>query len=150
VWSGDTIAEERDATGANVTKRYFAEGEQRVGGADAGNYFYTRDHLGSIREITDVNGNLVAQMTYDVWGNESVLAGNMNFDFGSMSKQRKTALVIASLILAYGIIAIWVKKVAWIDGVHEASGGQAQLIGAFCIAFSIFIFASCFRPRGRP
>jgi RHS repeat-associated protein len=82
VWSGNTIAEERDATGANVTKRYFAEGDQRVGGADAGNYYYTRDHLGSIREVTDANGNLVAQMAYDVWGNESVIQGNMNVDFG--------------------------------------------------------------------
>ena len=31
VWSGSTIAEERDATGTNVTKRFFVEGEQRVG-----------------------------------------------------------------------------------------------------------------------
>ena len=82
VWSGNTIAEERDSTGANVTKRFFAEGEQRVGGSDAGLYYYSRDHLGSIREVTDLNDNVVAQMDYDPWGNESVVAGNMNFDFG--------------------------------------------------------------------
>ena len=46
VWSGNTIGEERDGSGMNVTKRFFAEGEQRVGGGDAGNYYYTRDHLG--------------------------------------------------------------------------------------------------------
>ena len=82
VWCGNRICEERDATGSTTTKRYFAEGEQRVGGADAGNYYYSRDHLGSVREVTDSNGNLVARFDYDPWGKESVTAGNMNFDFG--------------------------------------------------------------------
>ena len=61
VWSGNSIAEERDAAGSTVTKRFFAEGEQRIGGGDAGIYYYTRDHLGSIREVTNESGNLVAQ-----------------------------------------------------------------------------------------
>lgn len=82
VWSGNTIAEERDSTGATVTKRFFAEGEQRIGGSDAGNYYYTRDHLGSIREVTDSVGAMKARYDYDAWGNESVVAGNMNIDFG--------------------------------------------------------------------
>ena len=82
LWNGNTIAEQRDATGANVVKRYFAEGEQRVGGSDAGNYYYTRDHLGSIREVTDSNGNLIGQFDYDAWGNQTVVNGNMDADFG--------------------------------------------------------------------
>jgi RHS repeat-associated protein len=82
VWSGNTIAEERDSTGSTVTKRFFAEGEQRIGGSDAGNYYYTRDHLGSIREVTDSNGALQAQYDYDAWGNSVVVSGNMSVDFG--------------------------------------------------------------------
>ena len=82
VWCGDTICEERDATGSTTTKRYFAEGEQRVGGADAGSYYYSRDHLCSLREVTDSNGNLVTQLDYDPFGNEVVVSGNMNVDFG--------------------------------------------------------------------
>ena len=39
--------EERDGSN-NVTKRYFSQGEQRISGSTATNYFYTRDHLGSI------------------------------------------------------------------------------------------------------
>jgi RHS repeat-associated protein len=81
VWAGNTIAEERDDNGANVTKRFFAEGEQRIGGSDAGNYYYTRDHLGSIREVTDASGNLLAQYDYDAWGNSVVISG-MSIDFG--------------------------------------------------------------------
>ena len=82
VWSGNTIVEERDPTGANVTKRFFAEGEQRIGGKDAGLYYYSRDHLGSIRDVTDVDGNLVGQYDYDAWGNEVVVSGQMAVDFG--------------------------------------------------------------------
>ena len=65
-----------------VTKRFFAEGEQRIGSADAGNYYYSRDHLGSIREVTDARGELQARYDYDAYGNSVVLDGKMNVDFG--------------------------------------------------------------------
>ena len=81
VWCGNQICEERDGSNS-VTKRFFAEGEKRIGGSDAGNYFYSRDHLGSIREVTDSTGALKAQYDYDAWGNSFVVSGNMNVDFG--------------------------------------------------------------------
>lgn len=43
---------------------------------------YTRDHLGSVREVTDSNGVLQARYDYDSWGNKTVLSGNMTVDFG--------------------------------------------------------------------
>lgn len=82
VWSGNTMAEERDSTGAVVTKRLFGAGEQRIGGPDAGNYYYSRDHLGSIREVTDSIGASKAQYDYDAWGNSSALTGSWKTDFG--------------------------------------------------------------------
>jgi len=82
VWCGTQICEERDATGATVTKRFLAEGEQRIGGRDAGNYYYSRDHLGSIREVTDTQGELRARYDYDAYGNSVVVDGKMNVDFG--------------------------------------------------------------------
>ena len=82
VWSGNTIAEERDSTGATVTKRYFVEGEWRMNAKGDGKLYYTRDHLGSIREVTNSSGVLQARYDYDVWGNSVVLSGSMNLDFG--------------------------------------------------------------------
>jgi RHS repeat-associated protein len=82
VWCGTQICEERDSTGATVTKRFFAQGEQRIGGSDAGQYYYTRDHLGSIREVTNSHGNLLARYDYDPYGSAVVTDGNMNVDFG--------------------------------------------------------------------
>ncbi len=45
-------------------------------------FYYTRDHLGSIRELTDANGDVRARYDYDVWGNAVVLEGDMSLDFG--------------------------------------------------------------------
>ncbi len=77
LWSGNTIAEERDSTGANVTKRFFAEGEQ-INGI---NYYFTRDHLGSIREMVDFNGVVHAQYEYDPYGNRTKIRGDLECDF---------------------------------------------------------------------
>jgi len=79
IWNGYTVAEERD--GANpmmVTKRFYSEGEQ-INGAT---YYYTRDHLGSIREMTDATGALRSQYEYDPYGNRTKLSGDVDADFG--------------------------------------------------------------------
>ncbi len=91
VWSGNTLAEERDASGMNVTKRFFAEGEQRVGEGHVMNYYYSRDHLGSIREVTSASGVVKARYDYDAWGNQTVVTGNMSFDFGYTGHYRHAA-----------------------------------------------------------
>jgi len=51
-------------------------------GPNPGNYFYTRDHLGSIRELTDIKGNVRARYTYDPYGRRTKLAGDVDVDFG--------------------------------------------------------------------
>ncbi len=63
VWCGTEICEERDASN-NVTRRYYPQGMQLSGS----NYFYTRDHLGSIRELTDSSGVIQARYSYDPYG----------------------------------------------------------------------------------
>jgi len=48
-------------------------------------YFYTRDHLGSIREMTDSAGALVARYEYDPFGRRSanlITSGAVEADFG--------------------------------------------------------------------
>lgn len=82
VWCDNEICEERDATGKAVTKRFYAQGVVIVQGDNPGNYYYTRDHLGSIREITDASGQLRAQYDYDPYGRVVKLAGDLDGDFG--------------------------------------------------------------------
>lgn len=81
VWVGNRIAEERDANNV-ITQRYFADGEQRIGGGDAGLYYYTRDHLDSVREVTSSTGALQARYDYDPYGNRTKLSGTLDVDFG--------------------------------------------------------------------
>jgi len=82
LWCDNELCEERDASGASVIKRFFGQGEQRFAGNDAGPYFYARDHLGSVRELTDASGTVRARYNYDVWGYRTKLAGNLDCDFG--------------------------------------------------------------------
>jgi RHS repeat-associated protein len=81
VWDVLRIAEERDATGANVSKRFYGLGAEVVTGGNAGDYFYTKDHLGSVREVTDDQGTLQARYDYDPYGRVTQTAGTFESDF---------------------------------------------------------------------
>jgi len=81
VWSDFETCEERDATGA-VVKRFYDQGVQVRTGAAAGTFFYTRDHLESIRELTGTSGSLAARFGYDPYGNKTQSSGAMDADFG--------------------------------------------------------------------
>jgi RHS repeat-associated protein len=77
VWCGLQRCEERSASNA-VTKRYYGQGEVR--GSKA--LYYSRDHLGSVREVTDASGAVQAQYRYDhPWGQPTKLAGTLDSDF---------------------------------------------------------------------
>ncbi len=120
VWSGNTIAEERDASGMNVTKRFFAEGEQRVGEGHVMNYYYSRDHLGSVREVTNASGVVKARYDYDAWGNQTVVSGNMSFDFGYTGHYRHAAsnLYLAAYRAYDPTMARWISR----DPIGEMGG----------------------------
>jgi RHS repeat-associated protein len=81
LWCGHDMCEERDPSGA-VTKRFFDCGGKIEMGTNTGTYFYTRDHLGSIRELTDSSGNVRARYSYDPFGNQSRIAGDLDAVFG--------------------------------------------------------------------
>lgn len=80
VWSGGQMCEERDGNN-NVVKRFFPEGEQISGTS----YYFTFDHLGSIREMTDGSGTIHARYDYDPYGKRStneITSSPVEADFG--------------------------------------------------------------------
>ena len=87
------------------------EGE-RIGGPDAGNYYYSRDHLGSVREVTNATGALKAQYDYDAWGNQIVVTGNMSFDFGYTGHYRHAPsnLYLAEYRAYDPTVARWISR----------------------------------------
>jgi YD repeat-containing protein len=76
VWSGNQIIQERNQTGT-ATKDYYSLGENRAGT----DYFYSKDHLGSIRELTNSSGSVQAQYSYDPYGQATQLQGTLVCDF---------------------------------------------------------------------
>ena len=71
-WCETAICEERAPDGVTVTRRAFGLGEQVAGQAR----FFATDHLGSVREVTDTAGMLLARYAFDPWGRRTVTAGN--------------------------------------------------------------------------
>ena len=83
LWDGLTIAEQRSGSnGATVEKRFFPQGVEIVTGANPGIYTYRTDHLGSIREVVDDQGDLTARFDYSPWGELETVSGSFDLDFG--------------------------------------------------------------------
>ena len=72
LWAGTEIAEERDSSGSTVLRRFFFQG---FVDSDGTNLYYTRDHLGSIRELTDGTQSVQARFDYDPWGRMTQVSG---------------------------------------------------------------------------
>jgi RHS repeat-associated protein len=81
IWCDNDICEERTPAGI-VSKRFFLQGIKVESGAMAGKYFYTRDHLSSVRELIDEVGNVRARFNYDPYGARSRISGTLDVDFG--------------------------------------------------------------------
>ncbi len=77
IWADGQMVEQRDSTGTNVTARFYPEGEQISGTK----YYYTFDHLGSIRELTTSTGAIAAQYDYDPYGRVTLVQGTNLSDF---------------------------------------------------------------------
>jgi len=116
VWCETDLCEERDASGATVAKRFFGQGEQ-VSGT---NYFYSRDHLGSVRELTDSGGSIRARYDYDPYGRRSKISGDLDADFGYTGQYCHTPSgLLLALFRAYDAErGVWLSR----DPIEEDGG----------------------------
>ena len=76
VWIRNEIYEERNASSV-LTKQFFARG-QTISGTD---YYYSRDILGSVREMSTSGGSIQAQYAFDPFGRMTKLLGSLDSDF---------------------------------------------------------------------
>ena len=70
VWNGNAIVEQRNTRGT-ILKEYFNQGF--LAGTTA--YYYGKDHLGSIRNLTDATGTIQTQLDYGLYGELTGLTG---------------------------------------------------------------------------
>ena len=73
IWNGSQILQKRDGTGTTVMRSYFGNGFEE----DDVDYYYTRDHLGSIREVVAADGTTIKAMyDYSPWGEVTKIGGS--------------------------------------------------------------------------
>ena len=114
LWCGFEICEERDGSGTTV-KRFFPLGVQYVSGANTDSYFYTTDHLGSVRALTDVGGDVLIRYDYDPFGTQTEVdaaqsAPDTDFGFQGMYHHAPSGLNL-TLFRAYDpAIGRWLSR----------------------------------------
>jgi len=115
IWANSELAEERDGSN-NTIKRFFPQGQEINGTA----YYYTRDHLGSVREMTDAGGNLRARYDYDPYGQLTKVSGDLEADFGFAGYYRhQTSGLYLTLYRAYDAnVGRWLSR----DPIGEDGG----------------------------
>ena len=99
LWDGLEQVEERSSSGTpdSVNKRYYPQGFQTVSAIQPFSlsaFYYTRDHLGSIRELTDTTGIVRARYDYDPYGvrtNNLITVNPIESDFGYTGHYYETA-----------------------------------------------------------
>ena len=116
VWCGLKRCEQRDASNT-VTKRFCSQGEQIDGNA----YFYSRDHLASIRELSDSTGSVHARYDYDPYGVRTKLSGDVDADFGFTDhyvRDQYSDLAFAPLRIYSANLNRWISR----DPIEEKGG----------------------------
>ncbi len=96
--------EERDGSG-NVTKQFFSEGQISA----TTNYFYSFDHLGSVRTLTDDSGVVQSDCSFDPFGRTTKLQGSQDSDFGygSMYIHARSGLHFTRFRAYSPVLGIW-------------------------------------------
>jgi RHS repeat-associated protein len=92
IWCDGHLCQKRN--GVSIVRNYFKQGFEE-GTTD---YFYTKDHLGSVREVIGTDGITVAsRVSYDPWGKSTESGSGALSDFGFTGHyyDRATALNLA-------------------------------------------------------
>lgn len=76
LWCGSERCEQRNATNI-TTAQFFGKGETISGSS----YFYSKDKLGSVRELTNSSGSVQAKYLFDPYGRITKLSETVPSDF---------------------------------------------------------------------
>jgi RHS repeat-associated protein len=116
IWDGTELCEQRDRAGGTVTKRFFSGGEQISGT----NYYFTIDHLGSIREMIDSTGLIKSRYDYDSYGRRATISETVVADIGyaGMYAHRPSGLLLTPYRQYSSDLGRWLSR----DLLQESAG----------------------------
>lgn len=114
VWNSKMRAECRDDSGS-VTSVLYGLGQQ----ANGTNEYFTKDHLASNRDVSDMTGKVQSTFYFDNFG-RSVCEGSVmpEFTFASLYHHRRTGSLIATYRVYNPSIGRWMNR----DPIQEAGG----------------------------
>src|SRR5207245_1922287 len=115
VWCGMDKCEIRNANDG-VTLRMYPQGQY----ASATPYFYTRDHLVSVREMVDASGTVLARYDYDSWGRSTTVinTNKPDFNFTGLYRHSKSNLDFATYRAYDPDLGRWLSR----DSIAENAG----------------------------
>ena len=96
LWCGQSLCQSRNANDI-VIRRYYSEGEAISAAGTL--LYYSRDHLGSVRDVVAVqNGSRVAAFDYDPYGNPSQTSGRVFTDlrYAGMFYEQNSGLYLTN------------------------------------------------------
>jgi RHS repeat-associated protein len=107
VWCDTEICEERTSDGSTVTRRASSSGEQIAGQSR----FFSKDHLGSVREVSDATGGVLSRYDFDPWGRRSVTSGSDLTTVGFTGHRAHSSGLALSLYRGYDAeLGRWVSQ----------------------------------------
>ena len=109
------MCEARNA-GGTLLNQYFLYGETISGS----NYFYTKDRLASVRELTDSSGNLQAEYSYEPYGRVTQLQGSLasDFQYAGYYLHASSGLNLAVYRVYNASLGRWIER----DPINEGGG----------------------------
>ena len=126
LWSGSEIVQKRSSDGSTVLRQYFTEGF--LEGTDK--YFYTRDLLGSIREVVANGGTTVeSQYEYSPWGEITRVAGETNgtesdFLYTGHYQHQASGLALTYFRAYHADLGRWLSR----DPIESVTGEMPEML----------------------
>lgn len=115
VWCAKDRCEQRDQN-SNILAQYFTCGTMMAGS----NYYWTKDHSPSVREMTNSSGVVEAQYSYDPFGRVLKLRGSLtsDFQFANYYFHLTSGLGLPVARCYSSILGRWIQR----DPMQEAGG----------------------------
>jgi RHS repeat-associated protein len=121
IWCGFKRCEERDNIGA-LAKQFFDMGQRNDVSGSLTSFYFDRDHLGSIRELTNSSGIVQAQYQFSPFGERTVVSESIPADFAFTGHylHSRSALNLAIFRAYNPALGRWISR----DPLEEQAGSN--------------------------
>ena len=118
---GERICQARNSSDTPI-RRYYDEGEQLVSATGITSYHYAQDHLGSVRDLVNASGTVLASYDYDPYGNPtratSTNGARADYRYAGLFYHAQSGLYLTHYRVYDPVTARWLSR----DPIGETGG----------------------------